>query len=61
VSAEWPRALIILVTFLYVMILLTWPAIELNRDPNSERVKRALPYFGLLYVAFLIVVWLFSS
>jgi hypothetical protein len=55
VSADWPRGLIILITFLAVVIMFVRGAIEKNRNPNSNGLKRVTIYFALLYVVFLAV------
>ncbi|MCP4617244.1 MAG: hypothetical protein GY844_12530 [Bradyrhizobium sp.] len=59
-SAEWPRALVFAFTIFYVLGGMTWVAIENNRDPNSEKLRRALIYFVALYITFLIVVGIAS-
>jgi hypothetical protein len=61
VSADWPRGLIILITFFAVLTMFVWGAIENNRDPNSESLKRVTIYFVVFYVFFLVVVAFFSD
>jgi hypothetical protein len=56
VSADWPRGLTILITFLVVVIMFVRGAIENNQNPNSKGLKRATIFFGVLYVVFLVVV-----
>ena len=60
-SAEWPRGLIILVTFFAVLTMFVWGAIENNRDPNSESLKRVTIYFVVFYVFFLVGLAFFSD
>ena len=60
-SAEWPRGLIILVTFSAVLTMFVWGAIENNRDPNSESLKRVTIYFVVFYVFFLVGLAFFSD
>jgi hypothetical protein len=60
-SAESLRALVFLFTAFFVLGGSTSVAIENNRNPNSERLRRALPYFVVLYVAFLIVVGILGN
>ena len=60
-SAEWPRGLIILTTFFAVLIMFVWGAVENNRDPNSESLKRVTIYFVMFYLFFLVVVPFFGD
>lgn len=55
-SADWPRGLIILITFLAVVTTFVRGAIESNRNRNSKRLRRVTIYFVVLYVVFLVVV-----
>ena len=55
-SADWPRGLISLITFLVVVIMFVQGAIENNRNPDSKTLKRVTTYFVVLYVVFLVVV-----
>ena len=59
-SAEWPRALVFAFTVFFVLGGMTWVAIENDRDPNSEKLRRAPIYFVAVYVTFLIVVGIVS-
>jgi hypothetical protein len=61
VSADWPRGLIILIAFFAVLIMFVWGAIENNRDPNSESLKRVTIYFVVFYVFSLVGVAFFSD
>ncbi len=61
VSAEWPRGLIILITFLTVLIMFVSGAVENNENPNSERLKRVTIHFVVLYAVFLVVARVFNS
>jgi hypothetical protein len=61
VTAEWPRGLIILVTFFAVLTMFVWGAIENNRNPNSESLKRVTIYFVVFYVFFLAGVAFFGD
>jgi hypothetical protein len=56
VSADWPRGLIILITFLAVVTMFVRGALDSNRNPNSKRLKRVTINFVVLYVVFLVVV-----
>jgi uncharacterized membrane protein len=56
VSVDWPRGLIILITFLTAVIMFVQGAIENNRNSNSKALKRVTIYFAVLYVVFLLVV-----
>ena len=60
VSADWPRGLIILITFLTVLTMFVWGAIENNRNPNSERLKDVTISFVVLYAVFLVVARVFE-
>jgi hypothetical protein len=61
VSADWPRGLIILITFLTVLTTLVWGANETNRNPNSERLKRVTISLVVPYVVFLVVAAFFNN
>jgi hypothetical protein len=41
--------------------MFVWGAIENNRNPNSESLKRVTIYFVVFYVFFLVVVAFFSD
>ncbi len=60
-SADWPRGLIILIIFFAVLTMFVWGAIENNRDPNSEGLKRVTICFVVFYMFFLVVVASFSD
>ena len=60
-SAEWPRGLIMLVTFFAVLTMFVWGAIENNRNTNSESLKRVTIYFVVFYVFFLAGVGFFGD
>ena len=60
-SAQWPRGLIILITFLVVLIMFVSGAIEDNQNPNSKRLKHVTMYFVALYAVFLVVVAHFNN
>ena len=60
-SADWPRGLIILITFLAVLIMFVSGAIENNQNPNSKRLKRVTISFVVLYAVFLVVVRVFDN
>ncbi len=60
-SADWPRGLIILIIFFAVLTMFVWGAIENNRDPNSESLKRVTICFVVFYMFFLVVVASFSD
>jgi hypothetical protein len=61
VSAEWPRGLMILITFFTVLTMFVWGALENNRNPNSESLRRVTIYFVVFYVFFLAVIPFFSD
>jgi hypothetical protein len=61
VSAEWPRGLIILITFFAVLTMFVWGAVENNRDPNSDSLKRVTICFVVFYGFFLAVVAFFGD
>ena len=60
-SADWPRGLITLITFLAVVTMFVQGAIENNRNPNSKWLKRVTISFVVLYVVFLVVVRLSNN
>ena len=60
-SAEWPRGLIILITFLAVLIMFVSGAIEDNQNSNSKRLKHVTIYFVALYAVFLVVAALLNN
>ena len=60
-SADWPRGLIILITFLTVLTTFVWGAVENNRNPNSQKLKRVTISFVVPYVVFLVIAAFFNN
>ena len=60
-SAEWPRGLVILITFFAVLTMFVWGAVENNRNPSSESLRRVTIYFVVFYVFFLVAAASFTD